>query len=289
MKNIIKTIIILLISCNSGWGQIVNFADLELKQYLINEQCVDTTHNGVSFSNDRSVDINSDNEIQLSEALSVQALEIIDFGDNYNIKSLLDLNEFLNLKYLKIIAIDSLERISNLTLDSLKTLWISDGISLKIIDISNLPNITTTLKIEGVTTLDTLNIKNGTNANQFSLFYSQNIQYACIDSIAAEINEFYVTGAMMTGISPTFNCGGILSVDDMDNFSQIRAYPNPADDYIIVETKNLKVDIRLFDITGNEVLQSNNKIINISMISAGVYFLKCETEGDFIIKKIIVQ
>lgn len=289
MNHTFKINIVILASVTCGWGQTVNFTDLELKRYLTNEMCVDTTHNGVAFSNDVSVDLNGDNEIQLTEALVVEAIELIDFLDNYTIKSLLDLNEFSNLKYLKIIDNDSLKRITNLNLDSLKTLWISDGTSLKNIDISNLPNITTTLRIEGLTTLDTLNIQNGTSANQFSLFYTQDIKYACIDSIPNEINEFTNSGAMLPEVSPTFNCG-VLSANENNNYkNQLQVHPNPTDDYIIVDTEKIEIGIRILTIEGKEVIQSDDKIIDVSMLPPGVYFLQCSAGNNYITKKIIIK
>lgn len=280
---------LVLLSFVPSLGQTVNFNDSELKRYLINEFCVDTTQNGTSFSNDISVDLNGDAEIQLTEAHKVKALELNDFPDAYSIKSLLDLNEFPNLKYLKIIDNDSLERISNLTLDSLKTLWISDGVSLKHIDISNLPGITTTLRIEGITTLDTLNIQNGTAANQFSLFYSQNIKYACIDSISAEVNEFSNAGAMQPGASPSFNCR-VLTINETNSFShRILIYPNPANDYVVINTAFRNVNSIVFSITGEEVLNTSEKTIDLQSLSSGVYFVKCKTPDIVFTKKLIVK
>ena len=288
IKYTMKAVVAFCVSITSAWGQTINFTDLELKQYLINEPCVDTTHNGVSFSNDINVDTNGDNEIQLSEALQVEALELNDFPDNYAIRSLKDLNEFPNLKYLKIIANDSLERISDLYLDSMKTLWISDGASLKYIDISNLPGITTTLRIEGIITLDTLNIRNGTSANQFSLFYSQNIKYACIDSIENEIDEFTNAGAMSPGISPSFDCD-MLSAFEISDYKGPLIYPNPTDNYIIVNSDHLNADIRILTITGKEVIQSNSKLIDVSALASGVYVLTYRMGNSFLTRKIVVK
>ncbi|WP_282043461.1 T9SS type A sorting domain-containing protein [Winogradskyella flava] len=285
-KLIIVAILLLMgIPVNS---QTIDFVDLSLKQYLINEKCVDTTYNGVSFSNDRDVDLNNDNEIQLEEALEIRYLELNDFPDEYVIQSLLDLNNFPNLEYLKIIDNDSLKRISNLNLFNLKSLWISDGIGLKYLDVSNLPSISESLRIEGITSLDTLNIKNGTVASQFSLFYSQDIKYACIDSLSNEIDEFVNSGAMLTGSSPSFNCVNTLSNNEKD-INQIFIYPNPTDNYLAVKTEDADIEISLFTITGKKVIQTKSKIIDVSIIPSGFYLLTCRIGDKYLTKKIIVK
>lgn len=289
MKNIFKSFLVILISGNFVWGQVINFTDLELKEYLINELCVDTTQNGVSFSNDRGADTNGDNEIQLTEALSIKALELNDFNDIYMIQTLSDLNQFSNLKYLKLIDLDSVERISNFTLDSLRSLWISDGVSLRIIDISNLPNLTTTLRIEGITTLDSLNIRNGTSASQFSLFYSQDIKHACIDSIPAEVDEFTNSGAMLNGVFPNFNCE-TLGINEKENFnSHIRIFPNPAHEYFEVKSNYSDIEIWVLNSLGKSLIQTKESTVDISMLSAGVYFLRIREGETLLTQKIVVQ
>lgn len=58
---------------------------------------------------------------------------------------------------------------------------------------------------EDVFDIDYLNLKNGSFAsNTFSLFYSENIQYACVDSIAAEYNE--VQQHIAIGETLSINC-----------------------------------------------------------------------------------
>ena len=289
MKKIFKFISFVLLSNASCFSQTINFTDLELKQYLINEVCVDTTDNGISFSHDLNVDLNNDNEIQISEAQSVQILELEDFTNSYSIKSLQDLNSFPNLKYLKILSLDSLVKIENLKLDSLKTLWVSDGASLRIIDISNLPGLTTGLRIEGLTTLDSLNIKNGSIANLFSLFYTLNIKYACGDSIAAEYNAFNLFGAMLPGVLPSINCIALDIENNIDLKNLITIYPNPTSEFIEVKSKKEIKEFRILNMFGQTVFQTENvtNSIDVSFLKPGIYFINIQFEDRYLLKKMI--
>ncbi|MEN0006344.1 MAG: hypothetical protein AAF798_19485, partial [Bacteroidota bacterium] len=229
-KSTFYCLFLVLSTATIGRSQIVNFQDAELKRYFIEQVCIDTAYNGVSFSNDLRVDTNGDQIIQQEEAENIHYLQLNDLSNSYHIQSLADLNAFPNLKYLKVISLDELTSISQLQLDSLHSLWISDGVALRVIDISNLPGITEILRIEGLTKLDTLNIQNGTVSQLFSLFYSFNIKYACIDSIAAELDQFQATGAMLPGIAPSFDCG-LVSTHYAPN-AHIQIYPNPASHWI---------------------------------------------------------
>jgi uncharacterized repeat protein (TIGR01451 family) len=74
----------------SSFSQIVNIPDVNLKNALINSNVTDTTGNN---SLDSDIDLNNDGEIQLSEALAIDNLNI----SNKNINSLEGLQFFTNL------------------------------------------------------------------------------------------------------------------------------------------------------------------------------------------------
>mgnify|MGYP001793321082 CR=1 FL=1 len=289
MRYFFKSVFLFLISSSCSWGQIIQFADLELNRYLINEKCVDTAQNGISFSKAVTVALNGDNEIQQSEALAVKALQIRDFPDDYSIVSILDLNAFTKLQYLKVIDIDDLQEITALNLDSLKTLWISDAINLRKVDISNLPNLTTAIRIEGITTLDTLNTRNGTSAQQFSLFYTQNVQYAFIDSLPRVINEFHVAGAMLVGATPSFDCSPLHTAKLPPTQPLIQVGPIPADRSITLHTTAPSIAVRILTTTGKVLIQTNQTTIAVTLLPAGVYLLQCQIDQQLITQKIVLH
>ncbi|MBK9735366.1 MAG: hypothetical protein IPO92_10510 [Saprospiraceae bacterium] len=54
-----------------GYGQIIDFNDVNFKNALFNSKCVDIDGNGVG---DADADLNNDGEIDLSEALKANIL-----------------------------------------------------------------------------------------------------------------------------------------------------------------------------------------------------------------------
>ncbi len=267
-------------------SQNLSFSDQELKRFLANENCVDTTNHGLGFSNDIDVDLNNDGEIQLYEAEHIEFLEVKDFQNLYDILSIQDLNQFPNLKLLKLISLDKIVRIKNLQLDSLDALWISDGALLKHVDISNLPGITKTLRIEGITTLDTLNIQNGTSASQFSLFYSFDIKYACIDSIDSEINEFITAGSMLPGVEPSFHCGVNPNETPVFQSSDVNLFPNPSSEEIWIKVDGQEdFEVFISNSKGQLIFEANEGPVDIENLAPGPYILQCKFQNRVIIKR----
>jgi hypothetical protein len=73
-------------------------------------------------------------------------------------------------------------------------------------------------------------------------------------------------------------------------------YPNPAKDYVIIETADNTpiVSISLIDISGKKVVASqtikhDNAILNTSNLNKGIYFVEVTTESGGAIKKIILD
>ena len=71
---------------------------------------------------------------------------------------------------------------------------------------------------------------------------------------------------------------------------QFNIYPNPATDYLVIETNDLTVtDIQIFDVLGRQVktfmITGNNHQYSISDLAGGTYFIKIGEE----VKKIIIE
>lgn len=287
MKQTITFFLIFFLACGCCFSQSINFTDLELKRYLIQELCVDSSNTGAFFSNDLDVDLNNDNEIQLSEAEQVLRLEIYDLQDEYGIKSLLDLNAFKNLRYLKILHNDSIVSLSNFALDSLKTLWIGNCINLRVVDISNLTGLSDDFRVEDLDTLDYLNIQNGSIPQYFSLFYTDNLRYACVDSIAAEYNE--VAWKMISGSPTIANCTSVNGNKPEAPAALLKVFPNPTQGSISIES-HLQFDrVAVFDSKGRyrDTLTIHGGIIDLSAFPSGVYCLLFSSEDQVICKKIV--
>ncbi|MFK8038261.1 MAG: T9SS type A sorting domain-containing protein [Crocinitomicaceae bacterium] len=89
------------------------------------------------------------------------------------------------------------------------------------------------------------------------------------------------------------NSAAYLSNDDKFENLTMDIYPNPADQNITVTTSNLTETIEIFNTVGKLVSTVNNpgstEVINISALSAGVYFVSVKGNGQTKTDKLIVK
>ena len=281
-KNLLVCAIFFIIIIN-GYSQDIIFSDTSLKSFLINENCVDIDNDN---NPDMDADINDDGEIQLSEAENITNLIFHIFENNYSVESIQDLSNFSKLEKLTIIYFNDLENIYPLALDNLMDLWIGSCLSLKHIDLSDMHQLVN-LKIEDIDSLDYLNLQNNNfPSGVFSLFYTENIQFACVDDINEEYNE--VSYHMAQGVLPSINCP--LGITEIDLENQIKIFPNPTSNFFSIignQIENSK--IKIIDISGSVVGNFNDEIknIDISILDSGIYFVKIYNQKHHITKKLI--
>ena len=105
-----------------------------------------------------------------------------------------------------------------------------------------------------------------------------------LDSIQVDPDNWVLNGV-----------GVIQSVTDPtdDLNSYFACYPNPFNDQIFVQLPDIETNmqIRISDITGKIIYDffknSNNSVINTSLLPEGIYFIKINTENNIYIKKLI--
>lgn len=66
-------------------------------------------------------------------------------------------------------------------------------------------------------------------------------------------------------------------------------YPNPTSHEINAELSFAPKTIKIYDITGKQVLETNTFPINVSQLENGIYFIQIHSENGFANKKIIVS
>jgi hypothetical protein len=212
------------------FGQTINFSDANLKSYLITENCVDTNSDNIP---DSDADANNDNEIQLSEALNITSLMLGSFPNTYNVASVEDLSHFSNLEKLRILYFGNMESFELLGLTNLTDLYIGSCGTLKRVDISDLPNLVNQ-SIEDISTLEYLNMQNNNfPSGTFSLFYTENIDFACIDDSPEEYAA--IEYHMESGTTPTVNC--LLGVAENSIDNEIQLVPNPTRNFLTLIVK----------------------------------------------------
>ena len=89
-----------------------------------------------------------------------------------------------------------------------------------------------------------------------------------------------------------FEVDRITSINLLNN-SDINIYPNPTNDFIIIENeKNNSMNFELSNLSGDIIKKgvvNNFQKIDLSNLSSGIYFIKLQIENEFIIEKIIIN
>lgn len=83
-----------------------------------------------------------------------------------------------------------------------------------------------------------------------------------------------------------------LSVDKPSTFT-LKLYPNPANNYVIVESDNSEIlEISIFDTLGKNVIPNSvlkNSRLDVSSLNRGVYFMRINANSTQVTKKIIIE
>jgi hypothetical protein len=83
----------------------------------------------------------------------------------------------------------------------------------------------------------------------------------------------------------------VTGVNEIISNDFIKVYPNPTSNKIIIQSDNSiqRFEIKLLNLTGEIVLLTKKKEIDVSTLPNGIYFLNFETENYISSKKIVVQ
>jgi hypothetical protein len=95
------------------------------------------------------------------------------------------------------------------------------------------------------------------------------------------------------------NCD-FVGVQEVDNKEEISIYPNPTRGELRITNYELRIDgVEVFDVFGrkqcfgfaqqpsHESRVTSHEIIDVSSLSAGIYFVKIQTNNGVIIKKVV--
>ncbi len=97
----------------------------------------------------------------------------------------------------------------------------------------------------------------------------------------SKIDDIYIVGDLIDGD------------DEIFSKQLVKVYPNPANDFIVVQSESL-VEIGLYNINGQQVIDTRSVIheaIDISELHSGIYLLKIENLKDksVVLRKIMIQ
>ena len=104
-----------------------------------------------------------------------------------------------------------------------------------------------------------------------------------------------VLRATSNGLYVDFNVHVVINfvpdgIED-NEMEMISVYPNPAHDFIRVETRLIApvLGVEIYNVTGQKVLLSTDTEINVSTLPEGVYFVVVIAENQRIVEKIVIK
>jgi Leucine-rich repeat (LRR) protein len=80
----------------------------------------------------------------------------------------------------------------------------------------------------------------------------------------------------------------IAGIPTYNTHSSIKIYPNPAQNKITIDAVDV-IDIKLFDVLGEQLTSAKQNQLDVSSFNDGVYFIQVQTKQNSYTQKIIVQ
>lgn len=78
-----------------------------------------------------------------------------------------------------------------------------------------------------------------------------------------------------------------VGIKGHESDNSVRIYPNPAQNILHIESENTIKKVSVFNMVGQNILNTNEETLNISNLTNGIYMLKVETDKGTVTKKFI--
>ncbi|MBO6058506.1 MAG: T9SS type A sorting domain-containing protein [Bacteroidales bacterium] len=122
-------------------------------------------------------------------------------------------------------------------------------------------------------------------------------EYCTYDSQGHPVNDPWPTpfascGMDLDAVGVIHDVAHTPGLGIADNeMESISVYPNPAHDIIRIETRSIASvqSVDLYNVTGQKVLSSNEKEINVSGLEPGVYFVRVNCGGNSLIERVVIK
>ncbi|CAL2106263.1 exported hypothetical protein [Tenacibaculum sp. 190524A02b] len=158
---------------------------------------------------------------------------------------------------------------------NLQQLYVSKN-KLTTLDASKNP-LLDELYMDNMSTLTSVNLKNGGNTNMSDLYAPNTPNLSCIQVDDAAYSK---TNWTQVDAASTFSENCVAASINDDILTGFSVYPNPSTTYINVKTENSIKELLVYNMLGKEVLKSNTQKIDITNLTKGVYILKIKTDSN---------
>jgi hypothetical protein len=139
--------------------------------------------------------------------------------------------------------------------------------------------------------LEYLNVAHGNNTNitNFGATNNPNLQCILVDDAIYSTANWTNIDAASTFVETQEECDA-LSVEEF-SFNTIKVYPNPANNYFVIESIQPINKIEIFDLSGKIIKVFNEELLkyNISNLSKGIYIVIIKTELRLKRQKLIIE
>jgi len=299
---------------NVYWLEVhsMDISSLEGIQSFINIEHINFQYNQVS-----EIDL-SQNSILEKLYCGNNQLISIDITQNQSLKDIsiwqnqltsLDVTQNLNLERISCYSnqINSIDVTNNINLITL-ILWINQITSLNISQNPNLiflscsQNQIANLDISQNTILETLycsenqlvnlNLNNGNNNNMVTMFAYNNPNLNCI-----QVDDVFYANNLICDFPYASWCKDDwaeyselceLGTEDNTHIS-VTIYPNPVQDVLRINTQQPIESLKIYNLQGQLIKEDSNSSVDVSQLTAGLYFIQLIIDGKTVTKKFIKE
>jgi len=116
---------------------------------------------------------------------------------------------------------------------------------------------------------------------------NESIAYLVFDFESSDVGQFGINTPTYFAMDDFKFTNGTIGLIENDLSKEWFAYPNPTKD--IIQVKGINGHVRVFDISGNEVLyfESTDNAIDLQDLTSGVYLLSIQNENEMFTKRIL--
>ena len=109
--------------------------------------------------------------------------------------------------------------------------------------------------------------------------------------IAGNIPSGFDQASMLIDYVKVYQQGELAVGENSDTEDNVSVYPNPSSDIIYIETKTTPSSLQLLDMSGKKVntQRINSKSVDVSDLTAGMYFLVITSNNLQIVKQVIIN
>ena len=122
-------------------------------------------------------------------------------------------------------------------------------------------------------------------AGKYNICVSAYNGNGCSVSVCQNDSVYRLSNSNMVYVNVINSTTGI---NQFSNTNTIKIYPNPANNKITIDANDI-VDVKLFDVLGNQITSTKQNQIDVSNLPEGVYFIQVQTKQNTSTQKVIVQ